>query len=247
MTKAITYAERIVKLQIDYLTDPACPTHYFFPGDHLPLIGAQEFMKQIGIYSTWFPRWTADVVSNCPYLDVQQSLIQNMYDEIVRDPTTGMGHYDMLCRLAHGLGLSRDEVDRAKPLPTTVVTINTWTNWTKTRHWLVAFAALQAIEGVNDINLTKEYRVPVQSAGVQETWAKRFGVSKQDLTFFAVHDYADQKHAGSEVREMTEKYLREFPYLEEEAVELAAQSLKARWLFLEGIREYAEKHKSNGK
>jgi pyrroloquinoline quinone (PQQ) biosynthesis protein C len=242
MTKKITYAERVVRLQIDYLTDEACPTHYFFPGDHLPLIGAQEFMKQIGIYSTWFPRWTANVVANCPYIDIQQSLIQNMYDEIVRDPTTGIGHYDMLCRLAGGLGLTREQVDHAEPLLTTMVTINTWTNWSKTRHWLVAFAALQAIEGVNDINLTKRYKVPVQSAGVQEVWAKRFGVSKEDLSFFAVHDYADQKHAGSEVREMTEKYLRDFPYLEEEAVEIARESLRTRRLFLDGIREFAERH-----
>jgi pyrroloquinoline quinone (PQQ) biosynthesis protein C len=247
MAEKIDFADRVLKLQIQYLTDPDCPVRYFFPGDNLPLVGAQQFMKQIGIYSTWFPRWTANVMGNCPYLDVQQSLIQNMYDELVRDPTTNMHHYDMLCRLAEGLGLSREEVDNAEPLQTTVVTSNTWTNWTKTRHWIVGFAALQAIEGVNDINLTKKHNIPVQSAGVQETWAKRFGVTKEQLKFFAVHDYADQKHAGGEVREMTEKYLRQFPYLQEEAVQIARESLQTRWMFLDGIRQYSEKHKNDEK
>jgi pyrroloquinoline quinone (PQQ) biosynthesis protein C len=86
----------------------------------------KAWVKQFGFFARTFPRWLANVMSNCPILEVRQQLITNMFDEEVRDSLVGDYHYNFLRRMGRSLGLTDEEIDNAKAFPTTVAAINAW-------------------------------------------------------------------------------------------------------------------------
>src|ERR1041384_7374970 len=83
--------------------------------------GGRVFVSQFSHFTRNFPRWLAAVASNCPVHDARKFLVANMYEE---EAGPGGSHYDLLLRQGEALGLTRQDVESAAPLPSTAVAID---------------------------------------------------------------------------------------------------------------------------
>src|ERR1700681_4629257 len=72
---------------------------------------ARAFVLEWTKFSRWFPRWVGAVMSNCPEFDVLAFEVENLMSEVVRDPTAGTNHYELLIRLGAGAGLDRTTIE----------------------------------------------------------------------------------------------------------------------------------------
>ena len=57
---------------------------------------------------------------------------ENLYEEEAQE---GHSHFEILVRMGMAVGLTRHDIEFAKPLPTTVVAMNAWEAMTKNRSW----------------------------------------------------------------------------------------------------------------
>jgi len=72
---------------------------------------------------------------------------------MVQDQYSQFGHLELVVRQGKSLGMSADEVLKAKPLPITRATLYSWGWITRERPWLEALGALMATEWGNDDRL----------------------------------------------------------------------------------------------
>jgi hypothetical protein len=61
-------------------------------------------------------------------------------------------HFEILTRMGKAPGLSRKEIESAKPLPTTIVATHAWETLTKNRTWYEGLAAKAVLERSNNPN-----------------------------------------------------------------------------------------------
>ena len=47
--------------------------------DHLSREGAAVFALEHTVFANHFPRWFGYIIGNCPFLDVRQYIIENIY------------------------------------------------------------------------------------------------------------------------------------------------------------------------
>jgi pyrroloquinoline quinone (PQQ) biosynthesis protein C len=209
--------EAIRGMQRAYLEDTVSPSKFLFR----ELQTRQEAIfafRQISLWARNFPRWCANVVQRCPYLDVRQRLIKDMYDEEIGDRLANTPHYLLLTRLVQALGASASEVDATRPLATVFLVLSTFDDVTCTRHWLVGLQALVAVE-----NLTQ----PLSAEITLKIWQERFGLTWDDLAFFWVHGPADEEHAGTGMEQLIDGYLGLHPELLDETVQVAGYAIEA--------------------
>jgi pyrroloquinoline quinone (PQQ) biosynthesis protein C len=207
----------IRQMQRAYLDDPASPSRFLFRG----LETREEAifaLCQISLWARNFPRWCANVVQRCPHLEVRQRLIKDMFDEELGDPLGKTPHYVLLCRVLQALGASIEQVEATRPLPPVFLVLSTFDQITRARHWLVGLQALVAVERLT---------VPASVEETVQFWQSRFGLSREDLTFFWVHGPADEEHAGEGMEQLIDRYLQQHPDLLAEVVEVARYAIEA--------------------
>jgi pyrroloquinoline quinone (PQQ) biosynthesis protein C len=150
------------------------------------------YLKQFAFVARHFPRWLANVIANCPILEVRQQLIRNIWDEDVQDSQFGDYHYAFLLRFGRAVGLKDEEIHNAEPFPTTFAAITSWDQITRTRSWVEGLAMVGGLELIN----TEQIRQRIQLPRVKIAYAK-LGLKPEDYLFNALHEVKDEEHGDT--------------------------------------------------
>lgn len=195
--------------------------------DRLTARGARTLLQQWGIFTRHSRRCWAYVVGNCPHTEIRKFVVtENLYEE---EALEGHSHFEILLRMGSALGLSREELELAKPLPSTVVALHAWETLTKNRSWYEGIAAKAVLERTNNPDCGNF------SALEAERWMRQLKLSRDDVEFWLLHDSVDQIHGDGALRLM-EKYLK----TDDEraaAIRAAEESMMAWRVYLDGIYE----------
>ncbi|HEX9879796.1 MAG TPA: iron-containing redox enzyme family protein [Candidatus Binatia bacterium] len=164
-----------------------------FVNHHLSPEGARIFAPEHTFFAAHFPRWFANVIGNCPVLEVRRYIIGNIYVEEVDDPTIGDTHYGSMVKFGEGLGLSREAILSYVPSIPMRMGVHYWDNVSRTRPWLEGFAAVGALELTNHGALAARYgQKPLNS---RRNWAP-LGLDRKWLAHWEAADAADPDQGG---------------------------------------------------
>jgi len=195
--------------------------------DRLAAHGAKILVQQWGVFTRHSRRCWAYVVGNCPYVEVRKFIVkENLYEE---EALEGHSHFELLVRMGQALGLSREEIESAQPLSTTVVALHAWEALTKNRSWYEGAAAKAVLEMGN------KPQCGHFSAREGERWMRQLKLTREQVEFWLLHDVVDQVHGGGTV-DLLERFL---PGEAERqaALRAAEESLMAWKIYLDGIHD----------
>jgi len=199
--------------------------------DRLTAKGARVLVQQWGLFTRHSRRCWAYVVGNCPHVEIRKFIVtENLYEE---EALEGHSHFDLILRMGQALGLSREELESAQPLPTTLVALHTWETLTRNRPWHEGLAAKAVLELTNNPNCGNFSHLEA------ERWVRQLKLSREELEFWFLHDSVDQIHGDGSLL-LLEKYL-----LGEgegkQALRAAEESMVAWKVYLDGIYEAGER------
>ena len=118
--------------------------------DNLTKDAARVLIEQWSSFTRHSRQCWAYVVGNCPHVEVRKFVVtENLYEEEAQE---GHSHFEILARMGMALGLTRDQIVNATPLPTTVVSMRCWEALTKNRTWYEGLAAKSVLERTNNPN-----------------------------------------------------------------------------------------------
>lgn len=195
--------------------------------DRLTMAAARVLVQQWAHFTRHSRRCWAYVAGNSPHVEIRKFVVtENLYEE---EAIEDHSHFDILARMGMALGLSREEIEFARPLPTTVVALHAWETLTKNRTWYEGLAAKGVLERTNNPSCGN-------FSGLEaERWMRQLKLSRDDVEFWLMHDSVDQIHGDGAFR-LLEKYLR----TDEErqaALRAAEESMMAWKIYFDGIYE----------
>jgi len=195
------------------------PFYQAWSAGTLTLSALQEYSKQYYRQVEAFPTYVSAVHANCPVLPVRQQLLENLIEE-----ERGTEHHpELWLRFAEALGVKRDEVADAAPLPETLDLVNTFRTLTRDRSYQAGVVALLAYES----------QIPEVAATKIDGLRRFYGIShERGLSFFQVHLQADRFHANT-ARQILHEHLT--PAEAETLVPTCEQALDALWGMLDGV------------
>jgi pyrroloquinoline-quinone synthase len=181
--------------------------------DQLGAWAAQHYQ-----YVSQFPRWCAAVYAECPYPDARDFLLENIIEE-----ESGVKHVDLLIRFAEACGVSRQQVETARQLPTTRA-LTAWCFEMSRRPFYEAAAGLlvgleSQVPGIYQRNLP-----PLKA---------HYGFTDHEVEFFAIHIEADEVH-GERGYQIVEEACTT-PAMQARAVEAVRQATEMRWQYMTGL------------
>lgn len=205
-----------------------------FSENNLTVQAARVLVQQWSSFTRHSRRCWAYVVGNCPQIEVRRFIVtENLYEE---EAVEGHSHFEILARMGKAVGLSREEIEFAKPLPTTVVALNAWEALTKNRSWYEGLAAKAVLERTNNPNCGNF------SALEGKRWMRQLKLTRDDVEFWLLHDSVDQIHGDGSIR-LLEKYLKSDAE-KEAAIQAAEESMMAWRVYLDGIYEAAVENRA---
>jgi pyrroloquinoline-quinone synthase len=164
-----------------------------------------------------FPTYVSAIHSQTEDLATRQYLLENLIDE----ERGSDSHPELWLRFAEGLGVAREDIRAAAPLPETTACDATYRSLVA-GSGAAGLAALYAYESM----------VPVVSQSKIEGLAQHYGIDDPEtIRFFTVHLAVDERHAA-----VARDLLQSVPEEERPAC-LAATSaaLDAIWGLLDGV------------
>jgi len=176
------------------------------------------------------------VATNCPDWDTRMKILKACSQEVIADNEFGHGkpHWQMMEELGVSIGLKRDEIVNAKPLPTTEIAWAAWEGLMSNRHWLEGIVANACAERAN---VPGYGRGPAREHGnswvQRHRWQKLFNLTDTQLEFWHVHEVADIDHsnlAWEAVATHAERL-----HMEDEVVHACEINLKVWELYWHGI------------
>jgi len=182
------------------------------------------------------------VATNCPDWDTRLQIIGACAQEIIADHEYGHGkpHWQILEELGVHIGMNLEEIRSAKPLDSTVIAWAAWEGLMANRHWLEGIVANTCAERAN---------VPGYGTGImrehgwfgleRERWGKLFGLRREQLNFFELHEKADIEHSDMGWQAIA-KFARELQ-MEDAVVEACRRNLLVWELYLTGIAAAGDK------
>jgi pyrroloquinoline-quinone synthase len=188
------------------------------------------------------------VAANCPDWETRIRIIKASAQEIVADHEFGDGrpHWQVLEDLGVAIGMTREEIRAAEPLPTTRVAWLAWETLTKNRHWLEGLIANTCAERVNVPGYGTGLQREGGFAGAQHhKWADLFGLSEDQLQFWNMHTAADIEHSNLGWR--TVAHFAEELKMEEAVVEACRINLYVWTMYFDGIYDGADAVAKNGR
>ena len=205
-----------------------------FSKDRLTKQAARVLIEQWSSFTRHSRQCWAHVVGNCPHVEVRKFIVtENLYEE---EALQGHSHFEILVRMGMALGLSRAEIEQAKPLSSTVVAMRAWEALTTNRTWYEGLAAKSVLERTNNPNCGNF------SHNEAERWVRQLKLSKEETEFWWMHDSVDQIHGDGSLK-LLEKYLK--TEAEKEAALRAAEESMMAWkvyfdgFYYEGVRRSA--------
>ena len=176
------------------------------------------------------------VATNIPDWDMKLKVIKACSQEIIADNEYGHGkaHWEILTEMGVAIGLTREEILAAKPLPTTEIAWAAWEGLMSNKHWLLGIVANACAERAN---VPGYGRGPAREHGnswvQRHRWQKLFNLTDAQLEFWHVHEVADIDHsnlAWEAVATHAERL-----HMAEEVVHACELNLKVWELYWHGI------------
>jgi pyrroloquinoline-quinone synthase len=109
----------------------------------------QHFLRQ-------WTRSCAYIMAKTDKVDVTLYELDNVNTEFGGYGSERPSHYELLLRMGESLGVSREKILAALPLPDTALAIKTWNEIAQNEHWLETMAAMHSLELIADRNLKNE-------------------------------------------------------------------------------------------
>jgi pyrroloquinoline-quinone synthase len=195
----------------------------------LPLAAVRRFACQFFLQVVEFPRAVSALHSRCGDRQERVTLAESLYEEETGKLSGTKPHPELFLDFCAGLGLERAAVISTAPLPSTAALVQWFEYATK---------LLPFLEGVAAINLAAEGQVVGAFAPFARGLQQHYGLSRDAVAFWDVHELADADHAdvGDHIV-VTHATSSEAQTGVRRAVET---SLAMWWQFFDGIdRRYA--------
>ena len=140
------------------------------------------------------------VATNCPIWDIRLRIIDACSQEVIGDDehADGRAHWEVLESLGLHIGMDlENEIQNAKPLPSTQMCWNAWYGLMATTHWLEGLIANTCAERANIPGYGSGKIRKLGWFGYEyERWAELFSLTEDQLTFFEMHGPADIEHSN---------------------------------------------------
>lgn len=179
-----------------------------------------EYAKQYYAHVRAFPTYVSAVHSRCDDLQIRQELLENLIEEERGEEN----HPELWMRFAEGLGVAREDVRDVKLLPATTDSVARLRSLMQSEDYRDGLAALYAYES----------QIPEVARTKREGLKDFYGIEdERSVSFFRVHEGIDVLHQQIEKQILSEKCKT----VDEQrrAVEVAKESAKALWAFLDGV------------
>ena len=176
------------------------------------------------------------VATNCPDWDTRMRIIQACSEEVIADHEHGGGrpHWAILEDLGVRIGLKREQLRNAAPLPSTQLCWAAGDGLMANKHWLEGIVANTCAERVNVPGYgTGEFRKKGWFGIERDRWGKLFKLDDEELDFFELHSEADIAHSDTGWRAV-EKFAKEL-HMEDAAVAACERNLYVWETYLNGI------------
>ena len=196
---------------------------------------AQIIAQQFGLFVRGRRSAWAYLIARCPHMAVKKELLAHEAEEMIYDPRCGSDHYTLWITHGKAVGLSADEVNDARPLPSTRAAICGWTYLAFQLSWLEGLGGVSVLERVN--------LDPIIPGGAHQTrsqkrWMDDLGLKAEQLPNFKLHRDADTDHKSQTMNLLATYAKSEDQW--EGIVDAARQSLDFWQVFLGGVaREMA--------
>ncbi len=160
---------------------------------------AKLWVQQMSLWTRSIFKMRGHVYAHCPHPKLRQRLLEVVSEEDVVDPRVGMNHRQLLATsLGRASGQTLQDLERVRPLPTTLVTVDLFFGIAK-RSWEEGMAVASGHERV------------VRDSGFFSFEANRLkrdlGWNDRDVAWFTGHDAADEEHG--QVVELLNDYVTE--------------------------------------
>jgi len=186
----------------------------------LAVLAVQVYHR--GLFSA---RFAAANLARCPVPEVRRALLGVVNDEEAKLPGEPPSHCDMMLTFAAALGLDRDEVIHARPLPNTLVFIDTIMQLSE-GHWLEGMS-MRASEIVG----------PPLGPLWTDALQRHYGFRPADIVWWTEHGEADVGHSNIAL-EVYRRYVRDES--EREIALRGVERMLAAWrIFYDGIQQGA--------
>jgi pyrroloquinoline-quinone synthase len=187
--------------------------------------GLQIFARQFYLQVSEFPRAVSALHASCPYPDLRGELAESLYEEETgRISGCNLPHPRLFGLFAAAVGVPWDDLVRSEPLPSTAALIHWFETSTRNRSFLEGAAAIQ---------LSAEGQVPGAFGPFARALEKHYGLSREAVSFWDVHEIADRDHA-----DVGDHAVGRYASSEDARARVRAavrQSLAAWWGFFDGI------------
>ncbi len=185
-------------------------------------------------FLTGFPRWVGSIIAGTPHLDVISYEVDNLYGELIHDPSVHGGHYGLVLDAGEDAGLSREEIQRGPPGPKMARALEDWYSIARDRPWVETMAAVHATEMLADQRLRDRPGYHLPHLMGDEAFLQGSPYAPQVRKFLAT-TRADTEHAGR-AAELVARYAAEAS--SEEAVwRTFVRSMDNMALYFEAIAE----------
>ena len=186
----------------------------------LPIDRLQRYAVRYYPHVAAFPRYISAMHSRCDDIETRQVLLENLVEE-----ESGADHHpELWLRFAESLGVSRDDVTDAEPVPAADSLVGTF-------HGLAANGPLA--QGLAAL-FVYEYQIPPIAAAKIDGLRQWYGIDdERGLEFFRVHRDADVWHSRA-VAGLLEKHVTDKADADA-AVEGGRRAIAALWGMLDAV------------
>jgi len=136
-------------------------------------------------------------------LDVKQIIWQHEAEELMRDPRCDTDHTSLQIKECHLLGISPEQVAKAKPTPQSRAAFYAWAHLALKQDWLGALASSSVLERRNNNQIVKGGGL---SYRIGQKWRQELGLQWKDMPSTDVHKRADKEHSDM-MWEIFERYV----------------------------------------
>ena len=187
-------------------------------------VGLRIFAAQFFLQVREFPRALSALHSRCLDVDERRKLAESLYEEETGLLSDSCPHPELFIKFGVGLGMRREELLDAAPLPETAALIDWFELSTKDRSFP---------EGIGAITVAAEGQVPGNFASFARALERHYGLKKDDVSFFDIHEIADRDH--SDVGDSILSRMALSDELRERIRGAVSRSLDMWWMFFDGI------------
>ncbi len=183
----------------------------------IPLRQLQGWITQDYFYRKHVPRLAMLRYLKCTDPEIAAHLYEVVAEESAGTQTGTAGHVELFYDLAAGLGVSREQLERAPVLPPAAAHVYWAELILHTQPWFVAMAAQLAGEGDGARNNAIMYQ------GLKE----HYGLDEKALRFYRTHEEADADHGS-----LTEVIIRRYittPELKAQARAIVQRKIELLW------------------